>query len=375
MALRIRRGTESQRTGQIFNSGEIVWTTDLQQLWVGDGVAQGGVPAVGLNITGYGLTYNNTSHKIEVSGLTTDDITQISGANNRWFTTELAQDAVAPMFTGGTHTNISFQYDDALGKINATVTLDGAGINALQDDTTPTLGGNLILNGFNVTGTGDINITGDIDVTGTITGNSLDTNDANIGTLTFSGVDSTLTTTNSVPIGFVRSDAPIYIGTNAVPTTLWIKSDNNFAVLTGLTDGTNTSGLSIKQSRGTLATPATLIAGDPVVFCEGFAYNGTEYVASGAFGLSTDPDWNGVNGTAGQIPSQFGAVVLDKSGNVSILQFNSQGVLNVPIFKATGYATGSLPVAIDAGQEGYIVFDSTTKQFKGWNGSAWVVLG
>jgi hypothetical protein len=162
MSLRIRRGTESQRTGVTFNSGEIVWTTDLQQLWVGDGVTQGGKPVVGVNVIGYGLTYNTTSKKIEVSGLTTDDITQSPGANNRWFTTELAQDAVAPMFTGGSHTNIQFQYDDANNKINATVTLDGVGLTKIQDDTTPTLGGNLILNSRNISGTGNIDIAGSI---------------------------------------------------------------------------------------------------------------------------------------------------------------------------------------------------------------------
>ena len=69
MALRIRRGTDAQRTGKTFEMGEIVYTTDSQQMWVGDGSTQGGIPVVGSNVAGYGLTYNNISHKIQVAGL------------------------------------------------------------------------------------------------------------------------------------------------------------------------------------------------------------------------------------------------------------------------------------------------------------------
>jgi len=43
MSLRIRRGTNAERQGITFDLGEIVWTTDTQQLWVGDGVTQGAV--------------------------------------------------------------------------------------------------------------------------------------------------------------------------------------------------------------------------------------------------------------------------------------------------------------------------------------------
>jgi len=250
MALRIRRGTESQRTGQIFNSGEIVWTTDLQQLWVGDGVAQGGVPAVGLNIAGYGLTYNTGSHKIEVSGLTTDDITQIQGANNRWFTTELAQDAVAPMFTGGTHSNIEFQYDDALGKINATVTLDGAGLNSVQGDTAPTLGGNLALNTFNIEGTGDIDITGSITASSTITGSGLIT-------------DGTITASTGLG-GDLSLNSHSITGTGSINMTGTVDADLTENVrFRQIVNGLSPRGfITSITHRGTFASPQAVVAGD-----------------------------------------------------------------------------------------------------------------
>jgi hypothetical protein len=55
-----------------------------------------------------------------------------------------------------------------------------------------------------------------------------------------------------------------------------------------------------------------------------------------------------------------------------VFRFDEKGVFTAPILKATGYATGSLPTSPD---EGWIVFDNTTKEFKGWNGSSWAVLG
>ena len=301
MALRIRRGTESQRTGQIFNSGEIVWTTDLQQLWVGDGVAQGGVPAVGLNITGYGLTYNTGSHKIEVSGLTTDDITQSSGANNRWFTTELAQDAVAPMFTGGTHSNIEFQYDDTLGKINATVTLDGAGINALLDDITPTLGGNLTLNGHDITGTGNIDITGTLKSTGLggdlnlsnydVTG----TGDINItGTITATSYGTV--TAGKLILNQLLNESGILIESNtggaAGGDLLTIKTHHN---------DTDAAVATFSRSRGTYANPSTLADGDAIF---NFGFFGTTTDGSVGIGVALSAEVAGTV-SAGKLPGKF----------------------------------------------------------------------
>jgi len=43
MPLQLRRGTDAQRTGVTFASGEPVWTTDTNKLYVGDGVTPGGV--------------------------------------------------------------------------------------------------------------------------------------------------------------------------------------------------------------------------------------------------------------------------------------------------------------------------------------------
>lgn len=54
------------------------------------------------------------------------------------YTDELAQDASASLFTGGTHTGISYSYVDNSNVINSTVSLSGFSINALSDVDTAT---------------------------------------------------------------------------------------------------------------------------------------------------------------------------------------------------------------------------------------------
>jgi len=90
MPLQIRRGTEAERLVLAVPpaEGELIWITDDKRLYIGDGVTLANA-----------LT--------PITGYTDDD----------------AMDAAAGLFTSGTHTNISFAYDDANDKINATIDL------------------------------------------------------------------------------------------------------------------------------------------------------------------------------------------------------------------------------------------------------------
>ena len=90
MALQVRRGTNAERIAITPLEGELVFTTDTKQLYVGDGATAGGITSI-----------SNT-------------------------------------------------------------------INALLDDTSPQLGGELDLNGNSITGIGSINITGTINASGNI---------------------------------------------------------------------------------------------------------------------------------------------------------------------------------------------------------------
>lgn len=123
MSLRIRRGTDAQRSGITFDQGEIIWTTDSEKLYIGDGVTQGG-KNIAAQLAGTGLQWNAVDQVLETEALSfnTDQITE--GSNNKYFSVELAQDAAASLFTTGTHAGISFVYNDVDHKINATVSID-----------------------------------------------------------------------------------------------------------------------------------------------------------------------------------------------------------------------------------------------------------
>ena len=88
MPLQIRRGTDAERTAmtQPLAAGELIFVTNTNRLWIGNGTTLGGVP-----VTDY--------------------------------SDEQARDIAASIFVAGTHNSITFAYDDALDKINATVDL------------------------------------------------------------------------------------------------------------------------------------------------------------------------------------------------------------------------------------------------------------
>lgn len=425
MSLRIRRGTNSQRSGVAFDLGEIVWTTDTERLYVGDGITSGGKNILAQS-AGSGLVWNPTTQQIDISGnnLTTS---AISEGTNLYFTPERAQGAAASLFTSGTHSNISFFYDDAANKINATVTLDGVGLANVQADPAPTLGGNLTMNGKNITGTGGISITGNISgttisgnlganlglnsynisgtgnisITGSITGTTLNGNLGSnmalnsfsivgngainiFGGITGSSVTGTtvntatttingnnITTTAPKPVGPYRTSRAIFFGdgTSANATTLWVYSDDNFGVFTGATaDGLNNPGVTTRISRGTVSSKTAMQSGDFIGFNEGQAWTGTDWVTSGAFGMLVDPT-PGTVVTATSAPGAFGVLTVSSTGSQNQMVFNSSGVLSVPVVKVSDVA-GTLPSPATAGM---IVLDGST--FKGYNGSAWVTLG
>lgn len=114
MPLQIRRGTNAERLALSvpLAQGEPLWVTDDRKLYVGDGTTLAG------------------------------SLVPVSG-----FGAEEAADAAAAALTSGVHSNISFSYDDANDRINATVSV----ANLLE---------NLNLNNFNIVGTGNINIAG-----------------------------------------------------------------------------------------------------------------------------------------------------------------------------------------------------------------------
>ena len=88
MPLQIRRGTDAERLAmtQPLAQGELLYVTNEQRLYIGNGSTLGGI-----QITGY--------------------------------TNEDAQDAAAQLFSNGTHTGVTFTYNDSSGSLSAAVDL------------------------------------------------------------------------------------------------------------------------------------------------------------------------------------------------------------------------------------------------------------
>jgi hypothetical protein len=94
MPLQIRRGTTAQRTaltGPLAPlPGELIYDTDDNKIYVGNGTTTGGISIAGINA-------------------------------------EDSQDNAAALFTSGSHSGITFTYNDAAGRIDATVTVAATG--------------------------------------------------------------------------------------------------------------------------------------------------------------------------------------------------------------------------------------------------------
>lgn len=319
MSLRIRRGTDAQRSGITFDMGEIVYTTDGQQLWVGDGLTQGGSPVVGSNIAGFGLAYDSVTRRLGVAGLSADNIT--NGVNNQFFSTELAQDAAASLFVTGTHSNISFVYDDTLGKINATVTLDGIGLTDIVADITPQLGGDLDLNNSDITGVGNIDIDGDVVAT-TVTG----------GTVVLQNDTISLSEISPLNSGTIR------FGSSATN----VSEIENFTRVVSLISTTSDGGLASagtfenKTSRGTTASPTACQVGDFIGGLGMLAHTGVDYESIGVIISQLDV----VTGTSLN-PGKVLIGARGANGPFVGASLDSRGVFESQTFRATPFATSS----------------------------------
>lgn len=396
MALQIRRGTDAERLAITPLQGELIFTTDNKEVFVGDGTTAGGI-----GITGSG------------GGGSVSD--------------EQIQDVVGPMFTGGTHSsNISFQYNDTTGKINATVTnaytnLDalsdvvltsatngqvlkyngsqwvnaaesgggGGGATALSDltdvtigspglgevlawdgdswanqiapvgitsvsqDTTPTLGGNLLLNSHNITGTGNIDHTGTITSTGafTLTGNAVLSSNSS-GTLFYS----------------TTGQQAMLIGTFNYPTRVVFNSNQpNIALFQGITSNASPLYVSINASVGTLTSRLVPAPGDELGGYRIQCYRGAgQYVTSATLEATLDStaDMFAVNPAVN--------VLLGVANNTDFRLFNfkANGTFQSPGAVQVGSYT-SAPDTRPTGVAGMIIFDTTTNKHQAFDGTIW----
>jgi hypothetical protein len=217
MPLQIRRGTTVQRagngspgTGITPLPGELIYDTVEQKIYVGDGDTLGGNALTGLS-------------------------------------TEDAQDAAAGLFTTGSHSGITFTYNDAAGRIDATVTVAATG--PFDGDLTGSVfsdNSTLLVNGTDGLIVGDVrsNFVTFIQGLGTtaeqttnasftMRGNSVFfKDDYDVADVNFFNIQQHHSTADANPINIVRTR-----GTNAAPTAV-INGDDIIDITFNGHDGT-----------------------------------------------------------------------------------------------------------------------------------------
>jgi hypothetical protein len=459
MSLRIRRGTEAQRTTIVFDMGEIVYTTDSKKLYIGDGVTTGGTNVL-LNMAGAGVTYNPSTQALDftAAGLTTSSVNE---GSNKYFTTQRAQDAAASLFTavgsptstgtigattapstvtvssttglavgerfvvagtggggltagtyyiesivdsthillasslvnaqagtaitsfssasisgttwtaGGTDSGITFAYDSINHVMNVTST--GTGLMSVVADTAPSLGGNLSLKGFNISGTGNITLTGSGTFTGAHSGNVTTSSlNAQLGAaLGLNGYN--ITGTGNINIaGTVTTTDLITNAINGGSSAIILTSSNQTPFeLNSIGAGTLVSGtlpvLALNSSRGTSASPVNTVAGDYLHGINFTGYYNSGYVSSGSIISS----WDSTATLSSSHPASSLTLVTGNNSSYNILVYNSAAVLSGATIQTNSFAgSGAYPTPA----AGMIIFDTNTSHFFGYNGTTWKQL-
>ena len=216
------------------------------------------------------------------------------------------------------------------GNINTTGTL---GVSALSKD--------LVLGGYNITGTGNINIAGTINTSGNITVSNANLNVTDI----------------------FCNDNTIGVRVNAQGTTpLSVYGIGTLGPTSGQVY------MCINAAKGNIASPTTTAAGDVLGGITIQGYTATGYKAAGLIAASWDA---GATLTDSSPKSTVSLVAYGGGSIVRLATFDNQGVFTAPVFKAANYATGSYPASP---AKGWIIFDSTTNKFMGYNGTAWVAF-
>lgn len=321
MSLRIRRGTEAQRSTITFDQGEIIYTTDSKKLYVGDGLTVGGTD-LAQPLAGNGIVYNSITQKLDLSlsNSTTDGLTE--GSNNKYFSAQRAQDAIGTLIAGGTQTGITVTYNSVAHALNFTVS---SGIANVSADTNPSLGGNLNLNNNNITGTGNINISGSTTTT-SVTASSITLNGSlsqSTGNISFTGATNAFYTTGTltypqINVGQLNiSPSQAFGGLGGILAQTQGNTNTDAFQLFSLVTANSASAANqafFSRSRGTLVAPTTVTAGDGILTFQYVAQSPTTQVA--VAGITANASANGTI-SGGVVPGQLVFQTANASGTLT----------------------------------------------------------
>jgi hypothetical protein len=383
MALRLRRGTEAERQTINPAQGELLYVTDEKKLYVGDGTTTGDT-AHGVLVGPRDLS-NDTSPQLAGDlDLNGNDITgtgniNITGTITATGNINLGDGAEDVVNIGGyVRSNITPNVDDTYSLGTSSRQWANIWSTQVNVDTTLAVGSRILKLTDGSEDSTKILWDAENDA---IYGNFYGSVFTDDSALTMVDTTSGELNANAGVISSIKSD---YItatsdnnglGDNTVKVSF---NDGGQERLTieGITDGTYglLSVVPFRAYKGTdLDNKADTTAGD---ILGGFGIDGyrtTGYVnAVNALGAwNSDADFNE------DFPGAKLTYLIGSNNSTFPTQFimdGGLGTFSAPVLKAGSYATGDIPTGADVGA-GSIVFDSTTNEFKGWNGTSWVVLG
>ena len=271
MPLQIRRGTTAQRLAITPLTGELVYDTTTGQLFVGNGTTLGGATTTGIS-------------------------------------TEDAQDAAASLFSTGSHSGITFAYNDAAGRIDATVTVaatgpyDGDLTGSVFSDTST-----LLVDGIGGRLVGPLatsGLAGDLDTAGfTINSSTGIVNISPTGRTNFGNNNSLI-------------NGDVYITRNSYSATFG--DGFTFAQHHATQDVTN---FNFYRSRGTGAAPVTVLDGDDLADIGFLGWDGTNIVGCAAISVTVE----GVP-TTGNIPAKITFATNNGSSTAVRAELSATGI-------------------------------------------------
>ena len=351
MPLQIRRGTTAQRLAIRPLIGELVYDTTTGQLFVGDST-DGGVTGT------------------------------LGGATTTGISTEDAQDAAASLFTTGSHSGITFAYNDAAGRIDATVTVaatgpfdgdltgsvfadnstllvDGTGGRLVGPLATSGLADNLPVNGFSIVSTSN----GNINISPTGTGQVL--------------INSGLTITGSVTkagnlLVNTTGGGALQLGTSITNV------DGNLVIIRNTYSANPLSGFFFSQhhsnqqavnftlyrTRGSGLATEQLVDGDEIA---GFDFVGqgpssTTPVGGAALTIAVDG-----TPSVGNVPTKFQFGTNNGSSNAVRAELSASGIWKVNSIQALS-GTLSITGNLDGDITGSVFTDNSTRVIDGTDG-------
>ena len=382
MPLQIRRGTEAERTAmtQPLAQGELLYVTNDQRLYIGNGSTLGGV-----QITGY--------------------------------TNEDAQDASALLFSNGAHTGITFTYNDAAASISAVVdlanyqgtigatsfkgsivaddstllvdgisgTIVGPVVSNVTGNVTGNLTGNVIGNITGViTGTAGSTILGN--VTGNVTGNTTGYHTGDVKGSVFADDSSIIVDavsnsviaasiiTGSVQLQGQGNNDILEIGTAAIPVGILLTAQESESIsIYSRTDGLFDGGgpINFYGQSGTYLAPLKIAAEGSLGGLAFNGYNGSVYKLGAAMVASVAP---GVD-TTGDAFIATDLIFATSNGTVTpsiALTLRRDQVAESPCFRATPFADATArTAAIATPQAGMITYITSTNKLQAYNGAGW----